>query len=77
MNDKSLFETIFKWIVVAVLFIVAVKVAFTILGITAVLLSLVLRLLPFILGAMLVMWVVRSMRNGRNGPTDDLGTSEL
>lgn len=67
MSEKSSFETILKWIVLVILAVVALKVAFTVLGIAMALGGVLLfRILPLVLLVWLVWKLIEWIRD-RNG----------
>ena len=79
MSEKSSFETILKWVVLVILAVVALKVAFTVVGIAVALGGFLLfRILPLVLLVWLVWKLIEWIRdrNG-NGPVDvEPGTDE-
>ncbi|HEX5724630.1 MAG TPA: hypothetical protein VFX98_04145 [Longimicrobiaceae bacterium] len=66
MSERSSFDNIIKWIIVAVLAVLALKVALSVLGLVFFAGAILWKLLPIILFAWLVVKAIGWIR-GRNG----------
>ena len=74
MSEKSSFDNVFKWIILVILAIVALKVAVTVLGLAFFLGGFLLfKILPLVLIVWLVVKAVQWIRgrNGGDGATTD------
>ena len=70
MEQKSLLNTLLTWLVAAILLVIALKVVFILLGVTAVLVKIAFKLLPVLLAVWLAWMVVRWF--GRSSEPDPL-----
>lgn len=72
MEEKSLLNTLLTWLVAGILLVIALKVAFILLGVTAALVKIAFNLLPVVLAAWLVWMLFRrlSRKPGEYDPLD-------
>lgn len=72
MEEKSLLNTLLTWLVAGILLVIALKVAFILLGVTAALVKIAFNLLPVVLAAWLVWMLFRWLgrRPGEHDPLD-------
>ncbi|MDQ3388064.1 MAG: hypothetical protein M3483_01040 [Gemmatimonadota bacterium] len=64
-EEKSLLGTLLTWVVGAILIVIALKVAFIVLGVTMALAGIALRLLPLLLVGGVIWLAVRWIQGGR------------
>lgn len=72
MEEKSLLNTLLTWLVAGILLVIALKVAFILLGVTAALVKIAFSVLPVVLAVWLVWMLFRwlSRKPGEYDPID-------
>jgi ABC-type amino acid transport system permease subunit len=68
MEDKSLLKTLLTWLVAGIVVVIALKVAFILLGVTMALVAILFRLLPILLAGWLAYLVIRWFRGNGSAP---------